>query len=94
MTPPLPPPLPIVAAALAGCALGLVHFGALWLAVRRHAARRGGAAALALHLGRLAVLGVGLWLIARHGALPLIAGLGGVVVARQFAVFAVRSGRC
>ena len=90
----VPPPLPIAAAALAGCAMGLAYFGALWFAVRRHAEGRGRFVALALHVGRFALLGGGLWIIAQQGAPSLIAGLGGFVVARQIAILTVRSGRC
>lgn len=87
-------PVPIVGGALAGGALGLAYFGALWLAVRRHAAGRDRVMAVALHAARFALLGGGLWIIAQQGAPSLIAALGGFVVARQIAVSTVRSGRC
>ena len=86
--------IPIVGGALAGCAIGLAYFGALWLAVRRHAQGRDRVVAVALHVGRFALLGGGLWLIAQQGAPSLIAALGGFVVARQIAVSTVRSRRC
>ena len=90
----VPPPMPIAAAALAGCAVGIAYFGALWIAVRRHVEGRDRFVALALHVGRFALLGGGFWIIAQQGAPSLIAGLGGFVVARQIAVSTIRSRRC
>ena len=86
--------IPIVGGAMAGGAIGLAYFGALWLAVRRHAESRDHFVAVALHVGRFALLGGGFWLVAQQGAPSLIAALGGFVIARQIAVLTVRSRRC
>lgn len=73
-----------------GFALGLVHFAslrqitALWLSGR--APRR----ALALHVVRLAALGIGLFGLALIGAAPLLAGTLGVMASREIVLYRAR----
>ncbi|MCB1357988.1 MAG: hypothetical protein KDK53_16360 [Maritimibacter sp.] len=85
--------LPVLDIALGfafGLAVGLVHFlslrrvTALWLSGR--APRR----ALALHFGRLAALGAGLFGLALIGAVALVAGAMGVIVAREIVLHGAR----
>jgi F1F0 ATPase subunit 2 len=74
---------------LLGGVLGAVHFATLRLNVRAYL---GGAAAwgIGLHLGRVALAGAAFALIARAGALPLLAALAGFVLARLYALRAAR----
>jgi len=81
MTHALPLPVQAVLALLAGLVLGYVHFGALrrlsadYLSGR---ARR----ALGLQLARLGVMAAALFGLAKWGALPLLAGALGILLAR------------
>jgi F1F0 ATPase subunit 2 len=71
------------AALITGLGLGLAFFGGLWLTVRRIARGRGRSGLLvASGLGRLALAGLVLGGLSREGAGPLLAGLGGVWLAR------------
>lgn len=68
-----------------GALLGLVHFGALWWNTRLYT--QGGAAlALAVQLGRFALLGLVLAGLAKLGALPLLAGALGLLLVRPLVV--------
>ena len=85
--------LAVLAAHLAaGIGLGLLYFGSLWRGVRRFAAGgRVGPAAIALMLGRFAVLGAVLLLASREGALPLLLLALGVLIARPLVARRVRA---
>lgn len=89
----MPDALPLAAAAaLGGLVLGLAYFAALWVSVCRYATG-GRQRALPLHLARLIAAGAGFWLLALLGGAALLGGLLGVLLARQIAFGAVRSGR-
>lgn len=70
-----------LAAFVAGLGAGFLHFHTLAAVTRRMV--RGDLSAVALQLGRLAALGIFLWLLARLGAPYLLAGAAGVLVARS-----------
>ncbi|HKM64164.1 MAG TPA: ATP synthase subunit I [Acidisphaera sp.] len=75
---------------VAGIGAGAVYFRGLWWSTRRFAGG-GGTVMLALSgVLRLAALGVLLALIAREGALPLLATTLGVLFARAIAVRRVK----
>jgi len=81
------PLLPAAAAALAlGLLLGLAHFHLLARNVGAYLAGDRLGRALALHLLRLCVTGLGFFLLARAGAAPLLGGLGGFLAARAWRV--------
>jgi F1F0 ATPase subunit 2 len=65
-----------------GVALGLAYFAALRWNVTLYLSPGSTRKAIALHLARLAGIGVGLYLAARGGAGPLLAATLGVLVAR------------
>jgi len=68
-----------------GGLLGVLHFGALWWNTRLYTA--GGAGlALAVQLGRFAVLGLVLSGLAALGALPMLAGALGLLLVRPLIV--------
>ncbi len=75
--------LALIAAFAVGALLGAAHFGSLWWSVvlMRHGRTILGAAAQAL---RFAGLALALALIARQGAVPLLAAALGVLAARAF----------
>ncbi len=66
-----------------GLALGLVHFLSLRTVTALYLDGGSTLRALALQLIRLALLGGGLVALALLGALPLLTGAAGVLVARQ-----------
>ncbi|QDL93990.1 hypothetical protein FDP22_19140 (plasmid) [Paroceanicella profunda] len=66
----------------AGAALGLAHFGALWRNTRLYAQGHAGAG-LALQLARLGLVTAGLTGLALLGAVPLLAGTAGLLLARR-----------
>lgn len=70
---------------LVGALLGVVHFGSLWWNTRLYTTG-GAVAALAIQLGRFAVLALVLAGLALLGALPLLAGAAGLMIARQLVV--------
>lgn len=83
------------AALIAGLAVGGCHFASLRLNARLfgagHAARAGG-----LQLARIVLTSVALFALARFGALALIAGMAGFLLARGVALRSagtVREGR-
>jgi F1F0 ATPase subunit 2 len=83
-----PNPLVVIGAFLIGIALGALYFWGLWLTVRwLPVARWPGLAAMGSFLGRLAILLLGLVLIARGGRWwALLAALIGVIVGRTLLV--------
>lgn len=74
--------VPRLAAGLAaGVLLGLFHFASLWWSLRLYS--QGGVLTLLLvKLGRFAVLGGGLWLVAHLGPLPLLLAAAGLLLMR------------
>jgi hypothetical protein len=73
-----------------GLALGLAHFHGLRRDVRAYLARGIRVAAVGLHVARLVVTAAAFVLIARTGAIPLLAALGGFVTAKFVAVAQAR----
>jgi F1F0 ATPase subunit 2 len=73
-------------AAAAGVGLGLLHFGGLWLTVRRVLRDPRGACLVASGAARFAALGLALALLARGGAVPLLAALVGLWLTRTYLV--------
>jgi F1F0 ATPase subunit 2 len=69
-----------------GAALGAGYFAALRLNVERYLLGRSPGPAVALHLGRLLLAGVGFALIAQAGAVPLLGALVGFSIARALAL--------
>jgi len=67
----------------AGALLGAIYFGLLGWTVRLHAAQAPAARVIPLYLVRLAVAVGAFWLIAQHGALPLLLALLGFVISRM-----------
>lgn len=78
------------AMALSGLVFGLVYFRALRRAVDLFAAGRGWLRPAALTLARIAGAVVVLTFMARLGAMPLLAGFLGFLLARQIALRSVR----
>ncbi|WP_338468173.1 ATP synthase subunit I [Novosphingobium sp. ZN18A2] len=77
----LTPALTIAAALLGGALLGWIHFSSLHTVTQDYAQGRAPRAVL-LQFGRLAILAGGLFLLARLGAWPLLAGSVGLFAAR------------
>lgn len=77
-------------AALAGLAFGLVYFRALRRTVALFAGGRGWLGPVALTLARIAGAVVLLTFMARLGAMPLLAGFLGFLLARMIALRAAR----
>ena len=71
---------------LLGALLGAGYFAALRLNVERYFSGRSLGPAVALHLGRLLLAGVGFVLIAQSGAVPLLGALLGFLFARALAL--------
>jgi F1F0 ATPase subunit 2 len=71
---------------LLGALLGAGYFAALRLNVERYLSGRSPGPAVALHLGRLLLAGVGFVLIAQAGAVPLLGALLGFLLARAMAL--------
>jgi len=80
----------VLAGALAGLVVGLLHFAALWRSTELYSAGRGQLAAGALTLGRIAGTIVFFGLVARLGVLPLLASFVGFLLARTLALRAAR----
>jgi hypothetical protein len=78
------------AATLAGLVVGLVHFAALRRTIDLYSAGHGRLAAAVLTLGRIAGTIVFFCLAAKLGALPLLSSFLGFLLARTFALCAVR----
>ena len=73
----------------AGYLAGLVHFSTLETVARRIVG--GQLSAVALQIGRLAALGLFLFLLARLGAAELLAGGAGILLARSRVLARVRA---
>jgi F1F0 ATPase subunit 2 len=71
---------------LVGVVLGTGYFAALRSNVERYLFGRSIEAAVALHCGRLLLVGVAFVLIAQAGAAALLGALGGFVLARTMAL--------
>ena len=71
---------------LLGALFGAGYFTALRLNVERYLSGRSPGPAVALHLGRLLLAGVGFALIAQAGAVPLLGALVGFLLARSVAL--------
>jgi F1F0 ATPase subunit 2 len=67
---------------VAGFAVGIVHFGSLWLNARMFTRSSRLTAAFALQLGRFVILIAVCVGLARLGALPLLLGALGLLIAR------------
>jgi F1F0 ATPase subunit 2 len=78
---------------LLGLLLGMGYFAALRQNVERYLAGRALGPALALHLGRLLLVGLAFVLIAQVGAAALLGALGGFVLARFVALRSAKVGR-
>jgi F1F0 ATPase subunit 2 len=76
--------------AAVGLALGLAHFHGLRRDTRRYLAQGMSAGAIALHATRILASVAVLVFIARSGAIPLVAALGGFLAARLVAVAQAR----
>ncbi|GHF60556.1 N-ATPase subunit AtpR [Seohaeicola zhoushanensis] len=72
----------MLAAALAGIAMGMFHFASLQRVTRLLVAGR--PAAVGLQVARFALLGVFLWLCAKSGWPVLLAGALGVLAGRAY----------
>jgi F1F0 ATPase subunit 2 len=86
-------PRDLIAAAFfaaVGLALGLAHFHGLRKDTRRYLARGMSLGAVALHAARILASVAVLVLVARSGAIPLVAALGGFLAARLVAVAQAR----
>ena len=77
---------------LLGVLLGAGYFTALRQNVERYLAGAPLGPSLALHLGRLLLVGLAFALIARAGAPALLGALAGFLLARAFAVRLARTG--
>ncbi len=82
----MPAGLVLVAALVAGLAMGAVHFALLERAVTAMAGGLGPARVLPLHAARILVAAGGYWMLARVGAGPLLLGLAGFQAARGWVV--------
>jgi F1F0 ATPase subunit 2 len=80
-----------IAFALAGILLGLFFFATLRWNIALYLSRR--TAGLALQLGRLAVVVLGLVLVAHAGATPLVATFVGFLIARSAVLRGAREER-
>jgi F1F0 ATPase subunit 2 len=75
------------AAAVTGAGLGLTYFGGLWLTTRRLARGRGGRGLATLSwAARLALATAAFYALSREGVEPLLAGLGGLWLARGYLI--------
>ena len=71
---------------LLGALLGAGYFVTLRLNVERYLLGRSLGPAVALHLGRLLLAGVGFAVVAKAGAVPLLGALIGFLLARTLAL--------
>lgn len=77
--------LQFVAGALAGAVLGYGYFKALWWNVAL-IDKGSTTMALLLFVARFTLLAVAFFILARFGALPLLAGAAGLLVVRRMAI--------
>lgn len=87
--------LPVLLRLAVGCAAGLVvgaiFFGGLWLTTRQLlTSPNPGLLALASFIGRMSVLGLGMFLVAQAGAAALIAAACGILAVRQWMIHHAR----
>jgi F1F0 ATPase subunit 2 len=82
--------LPALAGLLIGIAIGAVYFFLLYHAVRLQAAAGPPARIVPLYVLRLGIAVAGFWGLAHFGAVPLLAGLAGFLLARFLAQRFVR----
>lgn len=68
---------------LIGIVAGIAHFGSLWWNTRMFAQAGSMVAAVVVQLGRLGLLAAVFVGLSRFGALPLLAGALGLLMARQ-----------
>lgn len=91
MNEPLPLLLNLAIGCAAGIALGAVFFGGLWLTARRLVASpHPGLLALSSLVGRITVLGFGMFLVAQFGAAALITATCGILIVRQWMIHHAR----
>lgn len=77
----------------AGIVLGAIFFGGLWVATQRLVtSQRPALLALSSFVGRMGVLGFGMFLMAQSGAVALISAACGILAVRQWMIHQVRSG--
>jgi F1F0 ATPase subunit 2 len=80
-------------ATLAGAALGLAYFAALWLTVRRLARGDWGVGAMAASLAaRITLVGVAFYGLSQFGAGAALAALAGFLLARELLIRSLRCG--
>ncbi|MCC0018768.1 MAG: hypothetical protein H6887_06215 [Hoeflea sp.] len=79
----------LLAVLAAGYGAGLVHFATLETVARRIAGGR--LSAVALQIGRLAALGLFLFLLVKLGAIELLLGSAGIMLARSRVLARVRA---
>lgn len=65
-----------------GLAVGLAYFGLLYRTVRMQLGDGSALSIIGLYVLRLVVVGVVFWLLVQHGALSLLLGFGGFLMAR------------
>ncbi|MGJ0394040.1 MAG: N-ATPase subunit AtpR [Methylocystis sp.] len=88
---PVSPALQLCAGALIGAVVGYGYFSALWwnvLLIDRGAVAR----ALLLFATRIALLALTLFALVKFGALALLAGAGGLLVARRLLIKRIGDG--
>lgn len=91
MNEPLPLLLNLAIGCAAGFVLGAIFFGGLWLTARRLVASpHPGLLALLSLVGRMAVLGFGMFLVAQFGAAALITATCGILAVRQWMIHHTR----
>lgn len=87
----LPHLLHLSVGCVVGLVVGTVFFGGLWLTTRRLVTSPNpGLLALISLLGRMGVLGLGLFLVAQVGAVALIAAACGTLAIRQWMIHQVQ----
>ena len=75
--------IPLVEYVLLGSIAGTISFLLLWVNVRLYASPAPAWRAIALHTARVGTLTIVLVAIARAGAIPLLATLAGILIARS-----------
>jgi F1F0 ATPase subunit 2 len=75
---------------IAGIGLGVLYFRSLWWNARRFTEDGRATTAIALMIGRFALLGILLTLASLEGALPLLAMALGILIARAAVMQSVR----
>ena len=85
--------LSVLTGSVAGVALGVMFFGGLWLTTQRLVTSPHPALLALLSLvGRMILLALGMLLVARLGAIPLIVAACGIVAARQLFIHRIQVG--